>query len=346
MEALGAGVATHVTDACQTLVVQTAATGVEAALAKGRAADHKSALAKAENVQGNIQRALDQALNLATNRGEQLVTVRGARKTAEEGRQKAEVEGAQLRVEVEALRRRGDDPQHRLGVAEAQVCSLTSTLSATYSAHQGMCPPRVQTQGSGRRSGSPRLVGLPKGLPKGIFRWEERYGAQVDMCHFGFLGSANPNPSTATLRPPLTPLVVSLNEYCTWNAPPWFTWCSIQVVRPHGTDSMGPHAHLRDGAPMALIVCVGSLTGGDFWVEGGGLLHPSMRDKKRHTRVCKGRAVEGWACKATPQAPVLFNTRALHAPLPWEGERWSVIFSRGVAALHAYVAAAACLPGF
>ena len=53
---------------------------------------------------------------------------------------------------------------------------------------------------------------------------------------------------------------------------------------------MGLHAHLRDGAPMALIVCVGSFTGGDFWVETGGLLNPSLRDKKQHTRVCKGRA--------------------------------------------------------
>ena len=48
-------------------------------------------------------------------------------------------------------------------------------------------------------------------------------------------------------------------------------------------------------------------------------VNPSLRDKKRHTRVCKGRGVEGWACKATPQAPVLFNTGALHAPLPWGG---------------------------
>ena len=47
MEALGASVATHVTDACQVSVEQAAATGVEAALAKGRSADHKSALAKA-----------------------------------------------------------------------------------------------------------------------------------------------------------------------------------------------------------------------------------------------------------------------------------------------------------
>ena len=64
------------------------------------------------------------------------------------------------------------------------------------------------------------------------------------------------------------------------------------------------------------------------------LLNPSLREKKRHTRVCKGRAVEGWACTATPQAPVLFNTRALHAPLPWEGERWSVIFYSAGGVLH------------
>ena len=83
--------------------------GEEAARAKGRAADHKSALLKAEKVQGVTQRALDQALNLATKRGEELETVRAALKEAEEGRQKAEVEAAQLRVEVEALRRKGDD---------------------------------------------------------------------------------------------------------------------------------------------------------------------------------------------------------------------------------------------
>ena len=68
VEALGASVATHVTDACQVLPEQAAATGVEAALAKGRSADHKTALANAEKVQGNSQRALDQALNLANKR--------------------------------------------------------------------------------------------------------------------------------------------------------------------------------------------------------------------------------------------------------------------------------------
>ena len=45
-----------------------------------------------------------------------------------------EVEVAQLRVEVEGQRRRGDDLGQRLGVAEAQVRSLTSTLCASFGA--------------------------------------------------------------------------------------------------------------------------------------------------------------------------------------------------------------------
>ena len=81
--------------------------------------------------------------------------MRGALKTAEEGRQKAEVEAAGLRVEVEAMRKRGDDLQQRMGVAKAQVRSLTSTFSATFTAQQGLGPPGVQSQSSGSRSGSP-----------------------------------------------------------------------------------------------------------------------------------------------------------------------------------------------
>ena len=69
-------------------------------------------------------------------------------------------------------------------------------------------------------------------------------------------------------------------------------------------------------------------------MESGCLLNPSLRDEKRHTRVCKGRAMGVWACKATPQAPLLFNTGALHAPLPWDGERWSGIFHSEGGLLH------------
>ena len=57
-------------------------------------------------------------------------------------------------MEVEAQRRRGDDLQQRLGVAEAQVRTLTSTLTASFTAQQGLGPQGVQSQGSGSRSGS------------------------------------------------------------------------------------------------------------------------------------------------------------------------------------------------
>ena len=132
---------------------QAAATGVEAAPAKGRSADHKLALSKAEKVQSNTQRALDQALNLAAQRGEEVEAMRGALREAEDGRRKAEVEAAQLRVEVEAQRRRGHDLQQRLGVAEAQLRTLTSTLTASFTAQQGLsrkgCRVRVAGVGVG-----------------------------------------------------------------------------------------------------------------------------------------------------------------------------------------------------
>ena len=113
--AWAATVATRVTDACQTLVEQAAVTGVEAAPARGRAADHKVALSRAAKVQGNTQRALDRALDLANKRAEELVAVGGDLKEAQEGRHTAEVEAAQLRLEVEVPPRRGDDLQQRLG---------------------------------------------------------------------------------------------------------------------------------------------------------------------------------------------------------------------------------------
>ena len=148
--------------------------------------------------------------------------------------------------------------------------SLTSTLNAPYSAHHRPGPQRGQSQAGGCTSGCQWVVDLLKWLPKCIFPAEERYGAQVDMCHFGLAGSGNTNPSNfrstlmaaATLRPPVRPLVVGLNECSTRNVPPWFTWCSIQVFRHQGTDTMGLHALLRHGAPMALILPAESLPQG------------------------------------------------------------------------------------
>ena len=136
------------------LVEQAAATGVQAALANGRPANHKSALAKAKKLQGNTQRALDQALNLAAKRGEEVEATRGALREVEDGRRKAEVEAAQLRVEVQAQRRRGDDLQQRLEVAELQVHNLTSAFTASFTAQQGLGPQGAQSLGSGSRSGS------------------------------------------------------------------------------------------------------------------------------------------------------------------------------------------------
>ena len=72
---------------------------------------------------------------------------------------------------------------------------------------------------------------------------------------------------------------------------------------------------------MVLIACVGSFNDGALWLEGGGLLDPSIKDKKRHTRVHEVSEFQGWACQAMAEALVLFNTRALHTPFPWDGQR-------------------------
>ena len=92
------------------------------------------------------------------------------------------MEGAELRVEVEVMRRTRDDVERRLGVVEAQMRSLTSTLGANFAAQQGVGPAGVQSQGS-RRSGSRRLLALVRGMPRGLFRGKGRCEAQVDMCH-------------------------------------------------------------------------------------------------------------------------------------------------------------------
>ena len=83
--------------------------------AKGRAAHHKLALSRAEKAQGNTQLALDRALDLVNKWGEDLKAVRGNLKEAREERQRADVEAAELRVQVDALRRRGEGLQQRLG---------------------------------------------------------------------------------------------------------------------------------------------------------------------------------------------------------------------------------------
>ena len=113
---------------------------------------------------------------------------------------------------------------------------------------------------------------------------------------------------------------------------------------------MGLHAGLREGAPMALIVCVGSFTGGDFWVESFGLLNPSLREKKRYSRVCKDRAVEGWALKASPESPGVVQHQGTTRSIATGGRAMECDFLQsaggGSAAVHAYVAAAACGHGF
>ena len=79
-----------------------------------------------EKQQGNTQRALDHPPDVFEKSQVQIQGLRDELKEETEGLQKAEVEAAELRVEVEALR--------RTTVWGWPRCSLTSTLSATFTA--------------------------------------------------------------------------------------------------------------------------------------------------------------------------------------------------------------------
>ena len=135
-------------------VEQAAVTQVEAALAGGGRPSRGRPCRGPRRSRATLSVSWTGPSTWPTRGGGGLETVRGAVKGAEEGRQKAEVEAAGLRVWVEALRRWGEYLQQRLGVAEAQVRTLTSTPSATYTAKQELGPLGVPSQGSGSRSGS------------------------------------------------------------------------------------------------------------------------------------------------------------------------------------------------
>ena len=109
---------------------------------------------------------------------------------------------------------------------------------------------------------------------------------------------------------------------------------------------MGVYTHLRDGAPMALIVCVGSLRGGGrFWVESAGLLNPSLRDKSATpvcTRVLRFEVGHARPHRRRPQCCSIAGHYMLlcHGRVSFAME-CDLLQCKWVAPLRAYVAAAA-----
>jgi len=108
---------------------------------------------------------------------------------------------------------------------------------------------------------------------------------------------------------------------------PQFPFTSIQINKGF---ACRPHVDKRNSGPSALI-SLGEHTGGDLWVheEDGGVLL-SIRPDEGHAsgRYRIGvpypgqvfRPSEGW---------VVFDGRQLHCTLPFEGERYSLVFFCG-----------------
>ena len=92
---------------------------------------------KAEKSQGHTQRALERAQDQVQKESEEREGVKANIAREREDRQKAKVEYATMSAQNEAVTKERDELKQRLQVAEAQVRSLTTTLSTSFGASQG-----------------------------------------------------------------------------------------------------------------------------------------------------------------------------------------------------------------
>ena len=104
-------------------------------------------------------------------------------------------------------------------------------------------------------------------------------------------------------------------------------WTCIQVIRRgKGTDPMLPHTHKNDESTLSAIVCFGDFSGGEFFSQG------IISSGHQPAPVCtfhEGQPVHGVA--VDPRRGVIFNSHCLHCPLPWHGDRISLIYFSAVA---------------
>ena len=95
----------------------------------------------------------------------------------------------------------------------------------------------------------------------------------------------------------------------------------IQVIRrAKGTDPMIPHTQKNDESTLCAIVCLRDFSGGEFFTKG------IISSGHQPAPVCtfhEGKLVHGVA--VAPRRGVIFNCHCLHCPLPWHGDRISVI---------------------
>ena len=92
---------------------------------------------------------------------------------------------------------------------------------------------------------------------------------------------------------------------------------------------MIPQTHKNDESTLSAIVCFGEFSDGEFLSQG------IISSGQQPAPVCtfhEGQPVHGSA--VDPRRGVIFNSHCLHCPLPWHGNRISVIYFSAVAWRH------------
>ena len=104
-------------------------------------------------------------------------------------------------------------------------------------------------------------------------------------------------------------------------------WTCIQVIRrDKGTDPMLPHTHMNDASTLSAIVCFGNFSGGEFFSQG---IFSRGHQPAPTCSFHGGQPVHSVA--VDPRRGVICNSQSLHCPLPWHGNRISVIYFSAVA---------------
>ena len=90
-------------------------------------------------------------------------------------------------------------------------------------------------------------------------------------------------------------LICLSNAYVHANFPRWFHWTTIKVVQRDTSQRMPGHRHIKDPSPLSAICVFGAHSGGEVYVEIGGVLHSPTQGIPMRLNVHGGGVVDAKA---------------------------------------------------